>query len=91
MNGLALQPNGYMREHVTAEAQRKLLLEHTDMLRVSLAGNLRSFPLEDHTGRQVTGVALIRTEIAKPKNLCCVLKHRCGLQAHCNSEPYFEP
>lgn len=64
MNGLALQPNGYMREHVTAEAQRKLLLEHTDMLRVSLAGNLRSFPLEEHTGRQVTGVALIGSDIA---------------------------
>ena len=57
MNGLALQPNSYMAATMTAEAQRKLLLEHTDMLRVSLAGNLRSIQLEDHTGRQVTGRA----------------------------------
>lgn len=55
MNGLALQPNSYMAAHVDLEAQRKLLLEHTDMLRVSLAGNLRSIQLEDHTGRQVFG------------------------------------
>lgn len=59
MNGLALQPNSYMAATMTPEAQRKLLLEHTDMLRVSLAGNLRSFQLEDHMGRQVTGTLWI--------------------------------
>lgn len=60
VNGLALQPNSYMAANLTPEAQRKLLLEHTDMLRISLAGNLRSIQLEDHTGRHVTGTLRLR-------------------------------
>ena len=59
VNGLALQPNSYMAGRMDPEAQRKLLLEQTDMLRVALAGNLRSVELEDHTGRRVKGAPLI--------------------------------
>ena len=57
MNGLALQPNAYMAARQSEAQQRELLMELTDMLRVSMAGNLRSLELEDRTGRKVRGEA----------------------------------
>jgi hypothetical protein len=57
VNGLALQPNAYTAARQSEAQQRELLLELTDMLRVSVAGNLRSLELEDRTGRKVRGMA----------------------------------
>lgn len=56
MNGLALQPNAHMTAELPPPDQRALLGRLTDAALVSLAGNLRSFELEDHTGRVVKGV-----------------------------------
>ena len=57
MNGLALQPNGYTAARQGEAEQRELLLELIDMLRVSVAGNLRNIELEDRTGQKVRGAA----------------------------------
>ncbi len=54
-NGLALQSNSHMLAALPPFDQRELLGSLTDMALVSLAGNLRSFPIEDHTGRRVLG------------------------------------
>ena len=56
VNGLALQPNAYMTAALPPPDQRELLGRLTDAALVSLAGNLRSFELEDHAGRVVKGV-----------------------------------
>jgi hypothetical protein len=55
VNGLALQPNAYVTAALPPLDQRELLGRLTDAALVSLAGNLRSFELEDHTGRVVAG------------------------------------
>jgi hypothetical protein len=55
VNGLALQPNAYMTGALPPPDQGELLGRLTDAALVSLAGNLRSFELEDHTGRIVAG------------------------------------
>lgn len=55
VNGLALQPNAHMTAALPPPDQRELLGRLTDAALVSLAGNLRSFQLEDHTGRTVCG------------------------------------
>lgn len=40
-------------------AQRALLAEYTDLLRLSLAGNLRDYEVADATGRQRPGRAVL--------------------------------
>jgi pullulanase-type alpha-1,6-glucosidase len=55
VNGLALQSNRHMLGALPPPDQSELLGRLTDMALVSLAGNLRSFPIEDHTGRRVLG------------------------------------
>lgn len=44
---------------MSAQEQRQLLGTLTDAALVSLAGNLRTFPLVDHTGRSVTGALFL--------------------------------
>lgn len=55
VNGLAVQPNSYTVGNMAPQEQTELLGTLTDAAMVSLAANLRSFPLEDHTGCRVTG------------------------------------
>lgn len=55
VNGLALQPNSCTADNMSTEDQQELLGTLTDAIMVSLAANLRTFPLEDHNGRKVTG------------------------------------
>ena len=61
VNGLHMEANGFMAEVLAPHAQLSLLLEQSDLLRASLAGNLRDYELLDHAGRTVTG------EAANPK------------------------
>lgn len=47
-------PRGWAAQ-MTGDDQAELLGHLTDMALVSLAGNLRSFPIVDHAGRSVLG------------------------------------
>ena len=57
--GLALRPNGYTAARQSEREQRELLLQLTDMLRVAMAGNLRSVQLQDRTGKTVRGAPML--------------------------------
>ncbi|HMA36047.1 MAG TPA: pullulanase-type alpha-1,6-glucosidase, partial [Chloroflexia bacterium] len=53
IDGLATAPNG--TDQGTAVTQTHKLLQYMDWIRVGLAGNLKEYPLVDHTGQTVTG------------------------------------
>nr|WP_216853726.1 pullulanase-type alpha-1,6-glucosidase [Phytoactinopolyspora halotolerans] len=53
-SGLFTDPNA-SPENGTPEERRAKLLQHQDMIKVGLAGNLRDFVFVDHTGAEVTG------------------------------------
>ena len=59
MTGLALQANSHTLASLPPPEQAELLGHLTDMALVSLAGNLRSFEITDHTGHRVTGDRLM--------------------------------
>ncbi|KAK9823625.1 hypothetical protein WJX72_004323 [[Myrmecia] bisecta] len=54
--GLLAQPNAFTLAESSPEEQRRLLLDYTDLLRLSLAGNLKDYQLQDAQGRIVKGV-----------------------------------
>ncbi len=56
LTGLFTDPNAI--DQGTREAQRDLLLDHQDRIKVGLAGNLRDVVLEDRHGRRVRGDAI---------------------------------
>ncbi|KAK9832555.1 hypothetical protein WJX81_008597 [Elliptochloris bilobata] len=53
--GLATAPNAFTQADMTPEQQRTLLAEYTDLLRLSLAGNLRDYELLDVRGQAMPG------------------------------------
>jgi hypothetical protein len=57
VNGLFLEPNSFMAGALPLEEQRRLLLEQLDLIRLSLAANLRSYQLVSADGKVVPGVA----------------------------------
>jgi len=69
VDGLALQPNGFTAKRQSEREQRELLLELTDMLRVAMAGNLRSVPLQDRTGKTVKGAPTSPRSVTASKHL----------------------
>ena len=46
--GLSTASNKFMQEEMSAEAQQDLLLEYTDQLRLSMAGNLQDYQMENY-------------------------------------------
>lgn len=56
VTGLCTDSNAFTDADMAAEAQRSLLLEQTDLLRLSLAGNLRDYVIEDRHGQRKRGV-----------------------------------
>lgn len=48
VNGLSTASNQYMQSEMSAEAQKELLMQYSDQLRLSMAGNLVDYELEDY-------------------------------------------
>eukprot|EP00884_Botryococcus_braunii_P013168 jgi/Botrbrau1/21852/Bobra.0190s0065.1 len=58
VTGLALQPNSVTLEEANEQQQKDSLRYYTDLLRLSLAGNLRDYRLVDRYGANVKGYQL---------------------------------
>ncbi|MCZ7574228.1 MAG: pullulanase-type alpha-1,6-glucosidase [Ardenticatenaceae bacterium] len=56
--GLYYDPNGTEANRPTLEEQKARLLEHADLIRIGLAGNLRNYAFIDRTGQMTTGAQL---------------------------------
>ena len=56
VTGLFTDSNAYTDADMPNDAQHAVLLEQTDLLRLSLAGNLRDYVIEDCTGERRRGV-----------------------------------
>ena len=48
VNGLSSASNQYMQDEMSGEEQKELLLQYSDQLRLSMAGNLEDYQMEDH-------------------------------------------
>ncbi|KAK9903518.1 hypothetical protein WJX75_007894 [Coccomyxa subellipsoidea] len=55
ISGLQTSPNSFMQAEASPASQLSLLLEFTDMLRLSLAGNLKDYEIVDSQGVTVRG------------------------------------
>ncbi|BDA50310.1 Pullulanase [Coccomyxa sp. Obi] len=59
VSGLHTSPNSFMQAEASPARQLSLLLEFTDMLRLSLAGNLKDYEIVDARGISVRGDKLM--------------------------------
>ena len=48
VDGLSTASNQYMQDEMSGEEQKELLLQYSDQLRLSMAGNLEDYEMEDH-------------------------------------------
>ncbi|KAK9797016.1 hypothetical protein WJX73_006576 [Symbiochloris irregularis] len=57
-SGLATQPSAFTKDGMSREKQLQLLLEYTDLIKLGLAGNLRSYEIQDAKGSSKKGLQL---------------------------------
>ena len=48
VNGLSTASNQYMQKEMSEQDQKELLLQYSDQLRLSMAGNLENYEMEDY-------------------------------------------